>query len=68
MRAAERPEVGVRPLAAGRLGVLPPACGGEASNQPTPDDNAARPRAEKKSGHPERDIPASRQQTLRIRL
>jgi hypothetical protein len=65
MRAAERPEVGVLPyLAVG----TPPACGGEASNQPTPDDDAARPRAEKKSGNPERDIPASRQQTLRIRL
>jgi hypothetical protein len=37
MRAAKRPEVGVRPLAAGRLGVPPPACGGRRaiSQRPT---------------------------------
>ena len=34
MRAVKRPEVGARPLAAARLGVPPPACGGEAGNQP----------------------------------
>jgi steroid Delta-isomerase len=34
MRAVKRPEVGARPLAAMRLGVPPPASGGEAGNQP----------------------------------
>ncbi len=30
---AQRDEVGARPLAAGRLGVPPPACGGEVGGQ-----------------------------------
>src|SRR6202012_6224833 len=36
MRAAQLPEVGARPLAATRLGVPPPACGGESGNQHHP--------------------------------
>ena len=46
---AEQSDVGVRPLAASRLGVPPPACGERSGRMPTGHDDAERSDEEERS-------------------